>query len=126
MGQPACMTHANVISNYWFVSLTWPDRYLSMGRLRLQYISARRKDTEVFASLCIATCTFPIGHEVIIVAYNFKVKEINTSGWLVGVKNDLFNATTETRPSFFYGRLYYTASDKCPVEKIVVCMASQD
>ena len=105
------MTHANVISNYWFVSLTWPDRYLSTGRLRLQYISTRRKDTEVFASLCIATCTFPIGHEVIIVAYNFKVKEINTSGWLVGVKNDLLNATRPD-PLFFYGRLYYTASDK--------------
>ena len=51
-------------------------------------------------------------------AYNFKVKEINTSGQLGGVKNDLCIGTRPCRPSFFYGRLY-TASDKCPVKTAV-------
>ena len=48
------------------------------------------------------------------VAYNFKVKELNTSGQLGGVKNDL---CTGARPDpLFSTGAYNTASNKRPVE----------
>ena len=55
------------------------------------------------------------GHET--VAYNFKIREINTSGRLGGVKNDSSNGT---RPDPLFSTGAYTASDKRPVEKIAV------
>ena len=48
------------------------------------------------------------------VAYNFKVKEFNTSGRLGGVKSDL---CIGTRPDPLFSTGAYTASDKRPVEK---------
>ena len=45
------------------------------------------------------------------------VKEFNTSGRLGGVNNDLRNGT---RPDPLFAMGAYTASDKRPVEKIVV------
>ena len=56
-----------------------------------------------------------LGHEAF--AYNFKVKEFNTSGQLGGVKNDL---CIGMRPDPLFSIGTYTASDKRPVEKIAL------
>ena len=56
-------------------------------------------------------------YQRILFTYTKRAKEINTSGRLRGVKNNLSN---ETRPDPLFSTGTYTASDKRPVEKIVV------
>ena len=122
-------------------SLAWPDRYFFYRAFIACSISAHRKkrvwsrsstqvafDTseptrgvEFFDLKVICSNFCALGNVVIHLAiqreWRKRTKEINTSGRLGVVKNDLCNGM---RPDPLFATGTYIASDKCPVEKVAV------